>query len=158
MMRWAIQRVRERRISLLIGVFCVAALITACSHWWVWSYKDLSLYLNLKYHSPVAQALWRGEVRAGDLVERVIAVSRPHRIRAFGPFLQVYYYPNGDSNSDGIHLEATTLIAKDGHLIAAELYGCTFDRQYFNVATPEENALYSQLLQARIVDRSEAAK
>jgi hypothetical protein len=84
---------------------------------------------RLKYHSRVAQALWRGEVRPGDRAEQVIAMSRPNRIHALGPFVEIDYYPTGDPRRDCINLEGTVLIAKEGRLIAAGSYGCTFQRQ-----------------------------
>jgi hypothetical protein len=157
-MRWALLLTRKWRIGLLIGPLGVAALIAACFHWRVWSYGDLSLYLRLKYHSRVAQALWRGDVRPGDRLEQVIAMSRPNRVDALGPFLEIDYYPTGDPRPDCINLEGTALIAKEGRLIAAGSYGCTFQRQYFDIFTPDERALYAQLLQARIDARSADAK
>jgi hypothetical protein len=149
---------RKRRIRLCIGALCVAALSAACARWRGWSYGDLSLDLRMAYHSPVAQALWRGEIRPGDQVKRVIDASRPNRIRAFGPFLEVAYYPTGDPRPDSINLEGTVLTAKDGRLIAANSYGCTFQRTYFNVTSPDEAALYMQLIQAEIDARSADAK
>jgi hypothetical protein len=157
-MRWALLSTRKQRIGLLIGALCVAALVAACSRWRVWTYGDLSLYLRLKYHSRVAQALWRGDVRPGDRLEQVIAVSRPNRIRALGPFVEIDYYPTGDPRPDCINLEGTVLIAKEGRLIAAGSYGCTFQRHYFDIFTTDERALYAQLLRARIDARSADAK
>ena len=157
-MRWALLLERKRRIGLLIGVICFTALLAACSRWRVWCYGDLSLYLRLKYHSRVAQALWRDDVRPGDRAEQVIAMSRPNRIHALGPFVEIDYYPTGDPRPDCINLEGTALIAKEGCLIAAGSYGCTFQRHYFDVSTPDERALYAQLLRARIDARSADAK
>jgi hypothetical protein len=157
-MRWALRLTRRRRIGLLIGAIGVAALLAACSRWRVWSYEDLSLYRRLKYHSRVAQALWLGEIRPGDRVERIIGMSRPNRTKTLGPFLEIFYYPTGDPHPDCINLEGTVLIAKDGRLIAAGSYGCTFRREFFNVSTSEESALYAELLRAKIDARAADAK
>jgi hypothetical protein len=157
-MRWDLLLTRKRRIGLLIGVICFTALLAACSRWRVWCYGDLSLYLRLKYHSRVAQALWRGEIRPGDRAEQVIAMSRPNRIHSLGPFFEIDYYPTGDPHPGGINLEGTVLIAKEGRLIAAGSYGCTFQRHYFDVFTPDERALYARLLQVRIDEQSAAPK
>jgi hypothetical protein len=122
----ALLRTRKRRIVLLVGSLCLVPLVSACSYWRIWGYGDLSLCLRLRYHSPVAHALWRGEIQPGGRIDRVIAMSRPNFRRTFGPFLEVDYYPTGDLSPGNISLEGTSLTAKDGRLIAAGSYGCTF--------------------------------
>jgi hypothetical protein len=90
-MRWTTLLTRKRRIGIRIGALGVALLIAACFHWGMWSYGDLSLYLRQKYHSRVAQALSRGDVRPGDRAGQVIAMSRPNLIHALGPFVEIDY-------------------------------------------------------------------
>lgn len=155
-MYWALPRTRPWRIGVLIGVICLGLLLAACARWRVWGPGDLLLYRQLKYHSPVAQALWLGDIRAGDPVERVTALSRPNRVLRLGPFLRMEYYPGGDPPEGSVSLEATALIAKEGRIRWAESYGCTFQRRYFDGFTPDEWALYDQLLQARIKARADA--
>jgi hypothetical protein len=121
----------------------------------VWGYGDLSLYLRLKYHWRVAQALWRGEIRPGD---RVIAMARPNRTHSLGPCVEIDYYPTGDLPPGSINLEGTALIAKEGRVIATASYGCMFQRRYVDVFSPDERALYAQLLRARIEERAAASK
>ncbi len=157
-MRGAMLRTRQRRVAVLLGSLCLAALLAACSHWRIWGYGDLSLYLHVRSHSPVAHTLWHGEIRPGDPIDRVIAVSRPNSTHALGPFLSIDYYPTGDLPPGSISLEGTSLTAKDGRLISAGSYGCTFQRSYFDVATADDNALYGHLLQERIKAKSEAAR
>jgi hypothetical protein len=149
-MRKALLRTRKGRIVLLIGSLCLVSLVAVCSHWRIWGYGDLSLYLRLRYHSPVAGALWRGEIQAGDRIDRVIAMSRPNFRRDLGSFIRIDYYPTGDLSPGNISLEGTSLTAKDGRLIAAGSYGCTFQRTFFDVSTAEENGLYERLHEERI--------
>ena len=157
-MRVGLLRTRKRRIGLLVGSLCLGSVISACAHWGVWRLDDLCLYLRLRYHSPVAHALWRGEIRPGGRIDQVIAMSRPNSVHALGPFLRIDYYPTGDLSPGSISLEGTSLTAKDGRLISAWSYGCTFQRTYFDVSTADENALYEHLLQERMMARSEAAR
>jgi hypothetical protein len=110
---------------------------------------------------PGAELLGRGEprgVRPGARIDRVIAASRPNLVHPLGPFLRVAYYPTGDLSPGSISLEGTSLTAKDGRLISAASFGCTFERTYFDVATAEEDELYERLLQERIKARSQAAR
>ena len=149
---------RKRRTLLLVGAVCLVSLVSACSYWRIWSYGDFFLYLRLRYHSPVAHALWRGEIRARGRIDSVIAISRPNFRSSLGPFLRIDYYPTGDLSPGNISLEGTSLTAKDGRLIAAGSYGCTFLRTYFDIGTAEENALYERLLEERIKASSEATR
>ncbi len=140
---------RKRRIGLMTGTLCLVSVLAACAYWRVWSIDDLRLYLDLRYHSPVAQALWRGGIRQGDRIDGIIALSRPNLVQTIGPFLRISYYPTGDLTPGSISLEGTTLTAKDGRLISAESYGCTFQRTYFDITTVEENSLFKRLLEER---------
>jgi hypothetical protein len=150
----ALLRTHQKRVAVLVGSLCLVSVLQACSYWRIWSYADLSLYLRLRYHSPVAHALWSGAIRPGGRIDRVIAMSRPNLIYTLGPFLRIDYYPTGDLSPDSISLEGTSLTAKDGRLISAGSYGCTFQRTYFDVSTADENALYERLLQKRIKART----
>jgi hypothetical protein len=149
-------KTRFRRITVVVGVAFIALLLCACSYWRVWSYGDLMLYRRMRYHSPVAQALWSGEIAPGTPIDRVLAMASPHRTDALGPFLQVYYFPGGVPAADSICLEGTALTAKSGRLISAGSYGCTFQRTYFDVTTPSDNDLYNRLVQAKIDANSKA--
>jgi hypothetical protein len=143
-------RSHKRLVVVIVGLFCLVFLVSACAYWRIWSFADLSLYLRLRYHSPVAQALWRGAIRPRDPMDLVIAMSRPNSVRRLGPFLRIDYYPGGDPSPGGINLEGTSLTAKDGQLISAGSYGCTFQRTYFDVATAEEKIMYERLIQERL--------
>jgi len=149
-MRKALLRAHKRCVAMVVASFCLVSLVSACSYWRIWSYADLSLYLRLRYHSPAAHALWRGAIRPGDQIDRVIAMARPNFIDTLGPFLRIDYYPTGDLSPGNISLEGTSLTAKDGRLISAGSYGCTFQRTYFDAATADEKVLYERLLQERI--------
>jgi hypothetical protein len=154
-MREALLWIRKRRLFVLVGMLC---LVSACSYWRIWGYGDFLLYRRLSEHSPVAHALWRGEIRAGGQIDRIIAMSRPNFRRTVGPFLRIDYYPTDDLSPGNLSLEGTSLTAKDGRLIAAGSYGCTFERTYFDVSAAEENALYERLLRERIKGSSKATR
>ena len=157
-MRGGLLRTRKRRIGLLVGTLCLGSVLSACAYWRVRSLNDLSLYLRLRSHSPVAHALWRGEIRPGCRIDQVIAMSRPNLVHTVGPFLRISYYPTGDLSPGSISMECTTLTARDGLLISAGSYGCMFQRTYFDLSTAEEDALFKRLVEDRIEARSEAAR
>jgi hypothetical protein len=74
----------------------------------------------------------------------------PMTTNALGPFLTVYYFPRGVPDADVLCLEGTALTAKDGRLICAESYDCTFHERYFDVATTDDSRLHARLLQERV--------
>ena len=155
-MRGPLLRTRKRRITTCRTVsLCLVAILSACSYWRIWSYGDLFLYLCLRRHSPVAPRPLARAIRPGGQIDRVIAMFRPNFIDSLGPFLRIDYYPTGDLPPGAISLEGTSLTAKDGRLISAGSYGCTFQRIYFDVSTADENALYVRLVQESINARTE---
>jgi hypothetical protein len=145
-MRWGWLRRRKSRWAAIAGMLSLCALLATCWCWRVWTPGDYFLYRRLRHHSPVAQKLWRGEIRAGDRVEAIVAYSRPNFAWGIGPFLTVEYYPGGDLSPDSISLEGTSLTARDGRLIRAASYGCNFEKHYFDVSTPNDKALQEQLI------------
>ena len=149
-MRGAVLRTQKRRVAVVVLSLCLISLLSVCSTWRIWSYADLCLYRRLRFHSVVAQSLWRGAILPGAQIDQVIAMSRPNFTRVVGPFLRIDYYPTGDLSPGNLSLEGTSLLAKDGRLIAAGSYGCTFQRAYFDVSTADESALYERLLDERI--------
>ena len=148
-MRGALLQTQKRRVAVLVLSLCLISLFSVCSTWRIWSYADLCLYRRLRYHSVVAQWLWRGNPTRGPNRSGHRDVA-PNFTRAAGPFLRIDYYPTGDLSPGNLSLEGTSLLAKDGRLIAAGSYGCTFQRAYFDVSTADENALYERLLEERI--------
>jgi len=157
MIRFPMSKQRRHR-AILTGGLGALLLVSACSYWRVWSYRDLIVYCHARSHSPVGGALWRGEIAAGSRIDRVLAMATPHRTNTLGPFLTVYYLPGGVPSPDSICLEGTALTAKDGRLISAASYGCTFQRTYFNVSTTDENELLARLLRERIDANSKAMR
>ena len=154
-MGWALLRTRKRRITTCAVSLCLVAILSACSYWRIWSYGDLSLYLRLRRHSPVAHALWHSEISPREPDRSGHRHVAPNFIDDLGPFLRIDYYPTGDLSPGDISLEGTSLTAKDGRLISAGTYGCTFQRIYFDVSTADENALYARLVQESINARTE---
>lgn len=154
-MRGMLLRTRKRRLALLAVTLVIGSLLAACWYWRIWSYRDFSDYLEVRHHAPVALALWRGEIRPETEIGDVIARWRPNATLTLGPFVDIMYYPGGDLRPGVISFAGTALRAKDGRLISAGSYGCTFERTYFDVTTADENALYARLVEERIKAQSE---
>lgn len=153
-MRGMLLRTRKRRLALLTAALVIGSLLAVCGYWRIGSYRDFSDYLEVRHQAPVALALWRGEIRPRAEIGDVIARWRPNATLTLGPFVDITYYPGGDLRPGVISLAGTALRAKDGRLITAGSYGCTFERTYFDVTTADENALYERLVEERIKAQS----
>jgi hypothetical protein len=139
-----VPRARLRVRTMLVAV-AVAAVCLAIPRWGKTAYRNYQIAQQLRY--PVALDLWCGRIAGGDTIERVIARSRPHRVTKLGPFVQLFYYPGGPPRAGSISLAGTCVVAKDGKLVAAGSWACTFQHTHFDVTSGSDQAEFARLLE-----------
>jgi hypothetical protein len=137
-------RVRLTVRTMMVAV-AVAAVCCAIPLWGNTAYRNYQIDRQLRY--PVALDLWRGRIAAGDRIERVTARTRPHRVTKRGPFVQLFYYPGGAPHAGSICLAGTCVVAKDGKLVAAGSWACTFQHTHFDVMSGPDQDEFARLLE-----------
>jgi hypothetical protein len=117
----------------------------------IWTYREYERYVWLTANLPVAHLLWRGEMKAGDDVEELIKVWRPHVATKFDPWVELRWFPGGPSQ-DTISLIGIYVIAKNGRLVLASSYpdDGVLDRMFFNSLSPEEASVFRAALKAHV--------
>ena len=138
-----VPRVRLRVWIMMVAV-AVAAVCLAIPLWKT-AYRNYQIAQQLRY--PIAVDLWRGRIAAGDRIERVTAGNRPHRGTKRGSFVQLFFYPGGPPRAGSICLAGTCVVAKDGKLIAAGSWACTFQHTHFDVTSDSDQAEFARLLE-----------
>ena len=108
----------------------VAAVCLAIPLWGRRPYRNYRSAVSSAIRSPRPLAR---ENRRGDRIERVTARNRPHRVTRRGPFVQLFYHPGGPPRAGSISLAGTCVVAKDGKLVAAASWECTFQHTHFDV-------------------------
>ena len=144
MLAMMVPRVRLTVRTTMLAV-AVAAVCLAIPLWGKTAYRNYQIARQLRY--PVALDLWRGRIAAGDRIERVTARTRPHRVTKRGPFVQLFYYPGGPPRAGSISLAGTCVVAKDGKLVAAGSWSCTFQHAHFDVTSGSDQAEFARLLE-----------
>jgi hypothetical protein len=139
-----VPRVRLTVRTMMLAVL-VAAVCFAIPLWGKTAYRNYQIARQLRY--PVALDLWYGRIAAADRIERVTAQARPHRVTKRGPFVQFFYYPGGPPRAGSICLAGTCVVAKDGKLVAAGSWACTFQHTHFDVMSGPDQAEFARLLQ-----------
>jgi hypothetical protein len=139
-----VSRVRLTVRTTMVAV-AVAAVCLAIPLWGKTAYRNYQIARQLRY--PVAQDLWCGRIAAGDSIERVTARARPHRVTKLGPFVQLFYYPGGPPGAGSMCLAGTCVVAKDGKLVAAGSWACTFQHTHFDVTSGPDQGEFARLLE-----------
>lgn len=92
--------------------------------------------------NPVTRDFARGRFKAGDPVESVTAAHPPVRAVRHGRHTTLEY---------GGCFEGVTVYARDGKLVQASIWSCTFSHEYFNAWEPGE-ALVARVSYGRFLD------
>jgi hypothetical protein len=126
----------------------VAIIALALGSWsnLVRAYREFQIYRQLRHYHPVALDLWHGRLKQGDDVGRLIARAGPHRRIRRGPYDLIYYFPRGPLPPRTISFAATVLFARDGVLLSAHSWGCTFDCAHFEGAKARDDEEFAMLL------------
>ncbi len=140
---------RLPRVRFTVRRMMVAVAVVAGCLWGrsfaIEQYGYFRIYRQLP-RQPVNLDLWHGRVVQGDDVERLIGRHRPHQVVRRGPYVELRYFPGGPISPNMLPLAATGLMAKDGRLIYAGSWSCTFEHTYFDATSTHDTAEYRRLL------------
>jgi hypothetical protein len=75
---------------------------------------------------PVWKDLHAGHVHQGLPVEEVIAQTHPVRVDRFDGFVVLEY-----QGGQGLCFSGVTIVARDGRLVSAQAWSCTWQRTFF---------------------------
>jgi hypothetical protein len=153
-----IVRLKPELKGALLALLGVALLLVAL---WIytgvrlriWTYHEYGRYVWLTANLPVARALWHDEMKAGEDVEQLITMWRPHMTNRFDRWVELRWFPGGPSK-DTISFIGVWVLAKDGVLVTASSYSDdgVLDRTFFNTLTTNDTAEYRTAFEA-YVDR-----
>ena len=146
----------NRWFKLIAGLILLpaAAFLSCAGYLRIWSWHDLQVYRMMSHEChPVWKDLHRGRVHAGQNVEAVIADTRPVRVERYGQFVRLSY-------QERLSFSGVAITAKDGRLVHAVAWSCTWQREYFDELTEDEwqahSNAYEAYRQAIIKKRKEA--
>ena len=113
---------------------CVAlvagCLLLTCWHFGVWSWTDWQIYQEMSREChPVWKDLYAGRIYQGQPVEEAIASCGPVRVERFENFVLLEVQESG---REGLCFTGITIIAKDGRLVHAGAWSCTWQRTFFD--------------------------
>ncbi len=113
------------RITAGAAVLLLGSLVFVCWHYHIWSLRDLLVYqaMSRECH-PVWKELHAGRVYEGQPVEEVIARTQPVRVERFENCVLLEY-------QEGLCFTGVTVVARDGRLVSAQAWSCTWERTFF---------------------------
>jgi hypothetical protein len=90
--------------------------------------------------SPIGFDLWHGNIKPGDSVSRLQKRVNVARTIKYGPWTELHVVPGcGNVPSDGMMLGPQTyILAKGDSMVRAGFGSCTFQREFFDSLTPDE--------------------
>jgi hypothetical protein len=111
------------------------ALLAFCWSHHVWSVNEWQVYraMDQECH-PVWRDFHYGKVRAGDLVEEVIARTEPVRVERAGRWVVLKYHGRG------LCFTGLTAVAYDGQMVGAFAWSCTWVREFFDFMSEDQRA------------------
>jgi hypothetical protein len=146
----------NRWFKFLAGLILLptAALLSCAWYYKVWSWYDLQVYRMMSHEChPVWKDLHRGRVHAGQDVEDTIADTKPVRVERYGEFVRLSY-------QEALSFSGVAITAKDGRLVHAIAWSCTWHREYFDELTEDQWQVHSDAYEAHrqtiIKNRKEA--
>lgn len=138
-------------IALLgVGLTLVVIWVSIGLRLGVWNYHDYQNYMWVTRGVTIGPGLWFGDINAGDDVQELIARSSPHQVDRFGRWVSLVYPPGGPFTNDGIAMVSVNVLAKDGALVQAGFYSCTYQKVFFNVLTPDDETEYQDAFAAYV--------
>lgn len=133
-----------RRWWSQLGAFlavAVALFLACCWSYRIWSWKQFQVYQAMAHEcDPVWRDLHYGRVQAGDPVEEVITHTHPSRIKRSGQWVVLEY------QKEGLVFTGVRVVARDGRLVGAYAWSCTWRRQFFDTMSEEERAEFFHTL------------
>lgn len=154
------------RIAIAAIALFVCGGLYLCWHFDIWSWRDWQIYqlMSNECH-PVWTELHERRIFPGQSVDEVIAKTNPVRVTAFEDVTWLEY-------QKGLCFTGVTVTARNGRLVRAEAWSCTWQRIFFDEwpATDQETfwkrysdhmeprwkALEAKLAAQRIQDKKES--
>lgn len=135
-------------LAAMTAIACTVVLLF-CWQYRVWSWDDWESYKCMRNEChPVWRDLHAGHIKPGDNVERVIWRTHPNKVHEFED-VKILTYGGG--------FTGVTIISKNGELVQAGAWSCTWQRTFFDIVDREEWAAfdkrYSAHLEAKRRDR-----
>jgi len=123
------------RISACLAVVLLLALLACCGYFGIYRWRDVIAYGGMAAEcDPVWKELALRRVRQGDPVSKLTEIREPSWVLEYGPYQQLEYgFEPGYLSLTGI-----TVYAKEGKLLTAIAWSCTWDHVFFEDKTEEE--------------------
>ena len=144
------------RLLAVSALGIAAGLVAFAWRFHVRSWRDVEIcWMMSRECHPVWKDLFLERVTAGDDVEEVIVRTRPLRIQRFGRYVLLSYEPEGQ----GLPFSGMTILARDGRLVGACAWSCTWYRVFFDTQTEEDrrgsSAAYDEYVQELVRKRQQ---
>ena len=137
---------RTTRRLVIVGAVLLVMLVTACGFFRISHPRDLIAYYGMAREChPVWQQLALRRFGAGDSIADLRRRVPENYAEEFGPY-GVYHYSLGA----GIGYTGLAVTARDGRLIRAQAWGCTWQFTFFDTPDPAFTAQYATFLEERI--------
>jgi len=142
--------------SSLIYLVTLTALMTAgllafCWHHGVWSWRDWEIYRCMEHEChPVWRDLHAGRIRVGDDVDQVIERTNPAWVEEFENVKILCY------KGRGLAFTGVTITAKDGRLMSAMAWSCTWERRFFDTWDRDEMVAFNRRHSAHLNAKRQA--
>ena len=89
---------------------------------------------------PLGFWLWSGDLKPGDAAGEILEGVRPCATNQYGEWTEYYFVPGCFRVERPLLGEQIILLARSNRLVRANYGGCTFDREFFNSLTADEEA------------------
>ncbi len=140
-----------RNASLIFLVLALSVLATA-QYYRIWSFRDYHFYIGMHREChPVCQDLYHQRINPGDDVEEVIASTNPVRVERFENYIRLNY-------QEGLCFSGVTITAKDGKLVGAAAWSCTWDRTFFDALSQQEWNMFGSAYEIELEKRHAAKR
>jgi hypothetical protein len=123
-------------LVLLTGAYIGPGVWRECFTYWA---------MSRECH-PVWNDLYWGRIRAGDDVEEVIARTQPPVVERFDNFVALSYV----DRKAGLAFTGLQVFAKDGKLVSAGAWSCTWHRTFFDELSEADRQAGTAAYQAHL--------
>ena len=151
------ERALSKRLTwAAVGLVAAVGLAYLVVGWQyrIWTLRDYDLYRTLR-ESPVGLDLWYGRIAAGQSFGELTARSPPAWVDQFGPYEVANYRPGPPPTEPGIDFAGIAIVARDGRLVAAYLWGETDSENetFFDVMGTREELEFHREYRAYLESR-----
>lgn len=141
-----VSRSRWLRPRLGWGILLLLAIL-AGAYFRPWAWREYVAYYAMSREChPVWSDLYWGRIQAGDDVESVILRTQPPVVERFGNYVALSY----EDPKAGLHFTGLRILARDGKLVGAAAWSCTWSRTFFDRFTEEDRRACDAAYRARL--------